>query len=134
MLAERILLTLLASGKIPAEMIRSEDFETEANRQTAQWLISGKSAALLAESIDDDEARNAVVQAVNYSPIPEEREDIMALAHNSLDTIRRSRLEKRMREIQEKINTADSAQKMEMYTQMAEITQALEELTGRKES
>lgn len=58
----------------------------------------------------------------------------MALAHNSLDTIRRSRLEKRMREIQEKINTADSAQKMEMYTQMAEITQALEELTGRKES
>lgn len=133
-LAERILLTLLASGKIPAEMIRPEDFDTEANRQTAQWLISGKSAALLAESIDDDEARNAVVQAVNYSPIPEEREDIMALAHNSLDTIRRSRLEKRMREIQEKINTADSAQKMEMYTQMAEITQALEELTGRKES
>ncbi len=132
--AERILLTLLASGRIPAEMIRAEDFETETHRHTAEWLLSGKSAALLAESIAEDDERNAVMQSVNYSPIPDDREDIMALAHNSLDTIRKSRLEKRMQEIQDKINTADSAQKMEMYAQMATITEALEGLTGRKES
>ena len=41
-LAERALLTLLKSGGIPRDMVRTEDFSKGTMQKCAQWLIEGK--------------------------------------------------------------------------------------------
>ena len=126
-LAERVLLTLFAQGLIPAEMIHAEDFDRVEIQNAVRWLISGKNAASFIETIRDEDARNVVMRALNYAPLPQQHEDIMQLAESSLKTIRQSRLRVRMLAIEEEIKTADSSRKMELYNQMQTIMQTLEE-------
>ncbi len=127
LLAERVLLTLLAEGAVPAEMIRGEDFSLEIHRKAAEWLLEGKQAAGFVETIDDEAQRSTAMQALNYSPLPAEREERMLLAESSLKTIRHHRLRARMAAIEQEIPSADAARKAELYQQMQTIMQALEE-------
>ena len=124
---EQALLTLLAQGRIPPEMVKPEDFSREINRRIARWLLEGRKVAALLNQIEDDGERAEAVRAVSYAPIPEEREDCMRLAETSLRDIRRGRLRERMRAIEEEIKTADSGRKAELYRQMTAITEAMEE-------
>ena len=126
-LAERALLTLLAGGTVPQEMIKPEDFSREIHREAAQWLLAGKNAAAFVETIDDDALRSEAMQALNYAPLPEAHEDRMQLAQTSLKTIRQNRLRSRMLAIEEEIKTADASRKADLYTQMQAILQALED-------
>jgi len=126
-LAERVLLTLLASAMIPAEMLRAEDFALPVHRRAAEWLLGGKSAASFVETIENETDRTQAMQALNYSPLPEDQEDCMKLAESSMKTIRRHRLRERMAAIEEEIHTADAARKAELYAQMQSIMQALED-------
>ena len=127
LLAERVLLTLLSTEMIPREMVHADDFSVEIHNRAAHWLLSGKSAASFVEVIEDEKLRAAAMQALNYSPLPEVHEDIMKLAESSLKTIRQHRARERMHRIEEEIKTADPARKMELYTQMQTIMQALED-------
>lgn len=126
-LAERVLLTLLSQGMIPAEMLRTEDFSQGVHRDAALWLLSGKAAASFIETIEDKEVRKEAMCALNYAPLPQEHEEIMKLAQTSLKTIRDKRLRLRMAQIEEDIKTADSDRKAELYTQMQAIMDALED-------
>lgn len=127
LLAERALLTLLAMGALPDGMVKAEDFSREIHRKAAEWILSGRRAAGFAESLEDEQTRTEAMQALNYTPLPQEREDQIELAETSLKTIRQSRLKARMATIEEEIKTADAGRKMELYTQMQAITQALED-------
>ena len=127
MLAERVLLTLLAADMIPAEIVHTDDFSVEIHRKAAEWLLSGKSAAAFVEALEDETARTNAMQALNYSPLPDDHDNIMKLAETSLNTIRQHRARARMREIEDEIKTADPARKMELYQQMQTIMQAIED-------
>ncbi len=126
-LAERVLLTLLSEGSLPDGMVKVEDFSVEVHRRAAQWLLDGKAAAAFIETIEDEAERSEAMQALNYSPLPSEHEDRMNLAQTSRRTIRQHRLRARMAEIEEEIKNADSARKVELYTQMQAIMEALED-------
>lgn len=126
-LAERVLLTLLAIGEIPQEMLKAEDFSAGVRRDAATWILGGRQAAAFVETLQDDAARNEAVQALNYSPLPGNHEERLELAQTSLRTIRSARLRERMAEIEAEIKTADAARKRELYTQMQAILGALED-------
>ena len=126
-LAERVLLTLLSEGSIPPETVKPEDFSVDVHRRAAQWLLEGKSAAAFVETSEDESERSAAMQALNYSPLPTEHEDRMNLAQTSLRTIRQNRLRKRMAKIEEEIKTADSTRKLELYSQMQALMEAMED-------
>ena len=126
LLAERVLLTLLAEGTVPNEMLRGEDFSDGMHRKAAEWLLEGKSAAAFVETIEEEADRTTAMRALNYSPLPSEREDRMRLAESSMKTIRHHRLKARMAAIEQEIPSADSARKAELYEQMQTIMQALE--------
>jgi len=79
------------------------------------------------ETIENETDRTQAMQALNYSPLPEDQEDCMKLAESSMKTIRRHRLRERMAAIEEEIHTADAARKAELYAQMQSIMQALED-------
>ena len=125
-LAERALLTLLKSGKIPAEMIRAEDFTDGVARKCAQWLIDGKSVSALVEGLDDAGERQRAVQALNYEPLPDERDETLKLAETCLRTIRKNRLAERAAKIQEEIKHADPERKRVLYQQMDAINREMD--------
>ncbi len=127
LLAERALLTLLSMGALPEGMVCSEDFSREIHQQAVEWILTGKSAAAFAESIEDEQLRSEAMRAFNFAPLPEEREEQLQLAQTSLKTIRRSRMRARMAAIEEEIRTADADRKKDLYTQMQAIMQALED-------
>lgn len=126
-LAERALISLLSLNMIPREMVRSQDFSNDPNRTLAEWLISGKNVNAYIESLSDEAARNAAMQALNYSPLPEEREEALKMAENCIGTIRKSRLSQRVREIEQEIGTASREKKLELYQQMADMMKELED-------
>lgn len=125
-LAERALLTLLNSGKIPSDMVCAEDFSEGALRLTAQGLLDGKGVNSLIESFDNEHDRDIAVRALNYDPLPEDREDALHLAETCLKTIRRSRLQERAAKIQQEIMAADPERKRALYQQMDAINRELD--------
>ncbi len=126
-LEERAILTLLARGAIPREMVAAEDFSRETSQRLAAWLLAGKSAAALMDQIEDDAERGETAQLLSYSPLPESRDDCLMLAQTSLAALRKSRLRSRMAAIEEEIKSADPNRKAELYRQMQRITQEIEE-------
>ncbi|MGN0801447.1 MAG: DNA primase [Candidatus Faecivicinus sp.] len=125
-LAERALLTLLSSGSIPTEMVHSEDFSVGVMRTCAEWLIAGGSVNALIESLPDEDERQQAVQALNYEPLPEDREETLRLAETCLKTIRKSRLAERAAKIQEEIQHADPERKRALYEQMDAINREMD--------
>ena len=59
--------------------------------------------------------------------LPEDRERALEMAHSSLKTIRRARMEARIARIKEEINTADPERKAELYEQMTVILSELDD-------
>jgi len=125
-LAERALLTLLKNGGIPTEMVHAEDFSEGMMKTCAEWLLAGRNVSALIESIEDDGQRQRVVRALNYEPLPEDREDRLKLAETSLRTIRKSRLADRAARIQEEIQHADPERKRILYEQMIAISREMD--------
>ena len=125
-LAERALLTLLRSGNIPTEMVHSEDFSEGVVKTCAEWLIAGRSVNALIESFSDEDERQQAVQALNYEPLPEDREETLRLAETCLKTIRKSRLAERAAKIQEEIQHADPERKRALYEQMDAINREMD--------
>ena len=124
-LAERALLSMLAEGLLPDGLVRPEDFSQDVNRRAAKWLIEGKAVNAFVESLNDEE-RPQALQALNYAPLPEDREQALEMAQSSLKTMRRARMEARIAAIKEEINAAGPERKAELYEQMTAILGELE--------
>ena len=123
-LAERELLTLTAQGLIPPNAIDTSDFTGGARRQLAECLITGGEVSALLESMNDAD-RMTAMEALNFEPVPEDRESALKAAEELQRTIRRDRLDARARQIQEEINTASGEKKRALYEQMLKINEQL---------
>jgi DNA primase len=112
--AERELISMLAAGLIPPELLKEEDFADETHRRLIQWLLSGKSAGAYVEGIAEEGERQKIMQALNYTPLPTEREKALEEAEECLRTIHRDRESQRSEQIKRQINSASEEQKVEM--------------------
>jgi DNA primase len=126
-LAERALISLLSLNAIPREMVQPADFSDELHKTLAEWLISGKSVNAYIEALADNGERNRAMRALNYSPLPDERDEALKMAENCISTIRKNRLSERIRQIQQEIGSASPQKKMELYQQMADMMKELED-------
>ena len=125
-LAERELITLLSQKLIPSEAVRAEDFSSEARKKLVECLISGGDISGLLEAMTDEDRRVAM-EALNFEPIPSEREEALKAAKEAQTTIRKSRLDARARQIQEEIKTASGEKKRMLYEQLLKINKQLED-------
>ena len=117
--AEQELISMLAAGLIPPDMLKPGDFTDADHRALAEWLLAGKPAGAYVEGVGDDAARQKVMQALNYTPLPSEREKALEEAEECLSTIRYDRDSQRSEQIKQQINSASAEQKAEMYRRMA---------------
>ena len=117
--AERELISMLAAGLLPREMLKREDFSDPVRQDLAECLLAGKSVNAYIDNLTDDNVRKQVMQALNYSPLPEDRERALEEAEGCLRTIQRKRNSQSSQQIKEQINAATPEQKAEMYRRMA---------------
>jgi len=95
-------------------------------RTLAAGMLSGRNINALIESFGEENDRQMAVRALNYEPLPEEREETLKLAENCLRTIRKNRLALRAAKIQEEIQHADPEQKRLLYQQMDAINREMD--------
>ena len=117
--AEQELLSMLAAGLIPAEMVHSEDFVAPTHQKLARWLTTGKPVSAFIDAIDDDAEREQAMRALNYTPLPTERERALEVATEDLRTMQKHRDSRRSEQIKHEINAATPEQKTDMYRRMA---------------
>ena len=126
-LAERALLSLLGSGRIPPEMLSEGDFSDETHRSLAAWLIAGRPVNAYIDDIDDEARRERVMRALNYDPLPEEREEAEKMAEDCIRTIRRNRVRRRIEDIKGQLSSASPDEKAGLYRQMADMMKELDD-------
>lgn len=124
---ESALLTLLSRGLLPRDLVKPEDFSEGDARIWAKALQSGVSAAQLLESLDTPAQRDACMEALSYEPIPSDREEALTMAETCLRSLRRERMQRRSQEIEQEIAQADPERRKQLYQQLFEINQAMDE-------
>ena len=127
MLAERALVSLLAAGLIPPQMLHADDFSNPVHRSLVQALANGTPVSRYIAGLDDDAQRGQAMQAINYSPLPDAREEAAKMADNCLRTMRKSRITARIEAIKGQIAAATPEQKQELYRQMTAMMKELDD-------
>ena len=69
------------------------------------------------EGIEDEAARQKIMRALNYAPLPADREKALEEAEECLRTIQHSRDSQRSEQIKQQVGSASAEQKTEMYRQ-----------------
>jgi DNA primase len=129
---ERQLLLLLSRNLIPRETVKPEDFDTPLYARMAKQFLAGASVASVIDQMDEDE-RQAAARALADEVLPDEK-TAMQIAEDSLNKIRKNRMEAALNLLQEELATAGEARRRELIQQMSALTQELGRLrTGRKE-
>lgn len=90
-----------------------------------EWLIEGKAVNAFLEQLEAQDLEQAM-KALNYDHLPEEHTSAMDMAEQSLQTIRRCRIRRRMAQIQEEIVNAPPERKRALYGQMELLEKELE--------
>ena len=92
--AQELLLSLFASGQIPKEMIDEKDFEDDELKSLYRELLAGASPASLPDLAPDDATRSRFTRIL-LSPSAGDTDQMITMANDCLNRIRKTRLEKR---------------------------------------
>ena len=103
------------------ELLNADDFSSDVLKRLLTALESGRPVNAFIGELEDEEERGAAMRALNYEPLPEDRETALAMAEASLKTIRRARMEARIEQIKQEINSASPERRAELYEQMTAI-------------
>ena len=103
--AQELLLSLFASGQIPKEMIDEKDFEDDELKSLYRELLAGASPASLPDLAPDDVTRSRFTRIL-LSPSAGDKDQMITMANDCLNRIRKTRLEKRFEELSRMLDTA----------------------------
>lgn len=127
--AEEKLLSLLATKRLPADIVSQEDFEDPLLKSLFVDLSQGRSPAALVEEQPTEETRARVSQLL-LSPVSAgSTDELLQMAKECLDTIRRQRIQLRVDELQQHISTLTGE---ERQAALAESIALLKQLHTRK--
>ena len=117
---EQTLLALLATGNLPADMVKAEDFSDQHLRWLAEGLLNGRTASDLMADASDDDTRQAAGET--FSLLSEQERDHAAqIAQDCLRNLQIQRLQQEMNALTDLMRTAETPEKR---------AQALKEVTA----
>ena len=102
--ARETLLSLLATGQIPKDMISEKDFDDDELKSIYNGLVSGMSPAALVDTAPDDESHSRFVRIL-LSPVSENTDQLILMANQCLSRIRSSDLQKRYNALMQRISS-----------------------------
>ena len=122
--AQEIVVSLLATGQLPADIAAAEDFTDPLLRSLYQALMDGASPASLVESQPTDADRERVSRLL-LTPPSQDTNELIRMARDCLNTVRRERLQKEMADIQREIPTLPPERKEEAMRRYMALRQEL---------
>ena len=125
--AQELLLSLFASGQIPKEMIDEKDFEHDELKSLYRELLAGASPASLPDLAPDEATRSRYTRIL-LSPAAGDTDQMITMANDCLNRIRRTKLEKRFEEISGMLDTAPPDTVPALLKEAQEISDKLKKL------
>ena len=104
--AQETLLSLLATGQIPKDMVEEKDFEDDELKSLYTALVAGASPASLPDTAPDDETRSRYTRIL-LSPAAENTDQMISMATQCLARIRKASCQKQYEGLMQKMKTMD---------------------------
>ncbi len=104
--AQETLLSLLASGQIPKDMVEEKDFEEEELKSLYTALVSGHAPASLLDRAPDDETRSRYTRIL-MTPVADSTDQMISMASQCLNRIRKSSCQKQYDALQLQLKSMD---------------------------
>ncbi len=125
--AQEIMISLLATGQLPKDVVSQEDFEDPLLKTLYEQLMQGVSPASLVEIQDDPGERSRTARLV-FATFGEDRNEQLRMAEECLQSMRRSRIEDQLNAIKSRINLLEGEEKQRALAEVLALTQALAKL------
>jgi len=116
-LAQMQLIALINQGKIPAKMVQREDFDSGLYADIYDYLASGTLARDFIGDIPEEQTREAL-EALNFEPLPEERDKALDLAEELIHRIHQIRLNQRISHLTARAKTASDEERTAINQQI----------------
>lgn len=126
--AQEVVISLLATGRITtADIATQEDFDDPLLKRLFVRLSEGASAASLAEEITTEPDRSRTARLL-MSPPAEDTDQLLTMARQCLNAMRRRKVSDRMKAIQASIATLPAEQKLAALDEYKALNERLQRL------
>ncbi|MBE5813860.1 MAG: DNA primase [Clostridiales bacterium] len=126
--AAHTLLAVLATGRLPKDIVTPEEFEDEHLRGLCEALLSGQSPAALMEQQPDDQSR-ATLSDILAIDTRLDDEGLRKMAKDCVNALRRQRLEAELDRLQASLPTLPEEERAKETQRAFLLTTQLMELT-----
>ena len=119
---EQMLLTLLARGSIPRETVKLDDFSEGLARDMANLLLEGVPSSAVPDRLGlEGDAISQAVSAMNSDLVPEDAEKALQFAEETLQTIRKNRLDQMYDQLMQEYTNATEERRAQLREQLISI-------------
>ena len=126
--AQEMLLGLAATGLLPEDLTREEDFDDPELKYIYHELRNGASASSLVDHAEDVETRSRLAHLL-MSPAAGSTDEMITMAQDCVKQIRRGGYEKRLKEIEARLtNGTDEAEQIALIAEYQAVSERLEQM------
>ena len=118
--AQMQLIALLAAELIPANLLEKQDFDNELYAEIFENLSEGVKPREFIDSLPEEQLPYAL-EALNFAPLPDDREKALKLAGELMTTIRTNRMNRRISLLTERLKTAAGTEKEQLTKELNEL-------------
>jgi len=129
--AQQTLLSLLATGRLPQGTVTADDFADERFKQLGEALLAGESVPGLVES-QTTAQEQAEVSRWLMSPGELSQDQLLKMAEDCLNSLRRQRIEERLKTIAEQMPSLQGAEKLAAMQEAQALTKRLSQLKSAR--
>lgn len=126
--SEFTLAALLATGKLPRQMVAAEDFADSRLKAIVQSLLGGKQPSAIMDEAMDEQTRRLAGELFNSLPDPDP-EAAMTAAEDCLRMIRSNKLRARIKSLSDELKVQEPDQKQITLQLISELSGELNRIT-----